>query len=215
MKIVQRLEQRYDAVFLGHLIHLPPVTDALIADAEHFQSWCNVLEARLNQQDSVALHYRIRSDIDPLLSKPTTIELTRLVHGIPESRSIPIEFFRSIDYHKIIEFGQTLSGLLQPDAYITRGERMKPITDLGDGIRWLLAEAQRGYSTQRYKGLGEMNPEQLWETTMNPEMRRLLRVTIEDAVAADSIFTTLMGDQVEPRRLFIEKNALNVGNLDV
>lgn len=215
VNIIKRLERRYDAAFLEHLVHLPPVTDALIADAEHFQSWCDALEVRLNQLNSVALHYRICSDIDPLLGKPTVIELTRLVHGIPESRSIPVEFFRSVDYHKIVEFGQTLSGLLQPDAYMTRGERMKPITDLGDGIRWLLAEAQRGYSTQRYKGLGEMNPAQLWETTMNPEMRRLLRVTIEDAVAADSIFTTLMGDQVEPRRLFIEKNALNVGNLDV
>jgi DNA gyrase subunit B len=215
VKIIRRLARRYDVVFLEELTRLPALTETSTADAVEFQAWCAALETRLNQHDSLALHYLIHSHCDSEFNKPTAIELTRLVHGIPESRLIPIEFFRTGDYAKIVEFGHTLVGLLQPDAYITRGERMKPINDLGEGIRWLLAEAQRGTSTQRYKGLGEMNPEQLWETTMNPEMRRLLRVTIEDAVAADAIFTTLMGDQVEPRRLFIEKNALNVGNLDV
>jgi DNA gyrase subunit B len=137
------------------------------------------------------------------------------VHGIPETRLVPIDFFHTADYAKIVEYGEKLDGLLEPGAYIARGEKRREITDLGDGIRWLLAEAQRGYSIQRYKGLGEMNPDQLWDTTMNPETRRLLRVTIEDAVSADQIFTTLMGDNVEPRREFIERNALDVENLDV
>ena len=141
--------------------------------------------------------------------------MVRFIHGIPETRLVPLEFFHTADYKKIREFGVKTEGLLHAGAFIARGGRRKEISDLGDGIRWLLAEAQRGYSIQRYKGLGEMNPDQLWETTMNSETRRLLRVTIEDAVAADQIFTTLMGDQVEPRRLFIERNALSVENLDI
>ncbi len=212
-RIIKRLESRYDQAFLEEMIKLPPLDGAMIADRSRFQDWCAVLEAGLNQHDSLSLHYQIRiNDQNP--GRPA-IELIRLIHGIPETRVIPPEFFQSVDYGKIIEYGQKVRGLLQPDAYVTRGERQKQISDFGEAIRWLLAEAQRGYSTQRYKGLGEMNPDQLWDTTMNPETRRLLRVTIEDAVAADLIFTTLMGDQVEPRRLFIEKNALNVGNLDV
>jgi len=137
------------------------------------------------------------------------------VHGIPETRQIPLDFFHTADYYRIAEFGEKVSGLLEPGAYLSRGERRKDIAELGEGIRWLLAEAQRGYSIQRYKGLGEMNPEQLWDTTMNPEGRRLLKVTVEDAVAADQIFTTLMGDNVEPRREFIERHALDVEHLDV
>ncbi len=212
--IVKRLENRYDPAFLEELIKSVPLDDSIISDIPRFKSWCDEMEVRLNQHQSFSLHYKLRLD-EQSQEKPSFIELIRLIHGIPETRLIPIDFFHSVDYKKILEYGQKLTGLLQPDAYVIRGERLKKITDLGDGIRWLLAEAQKGYGIQRYKGLGEMNPEQLWETTMNPEMRRLLRVTIEDAVAADLIFTTLMGDQVEPRRLFIEKNALNAENLDV
>jgi DNA gyrase subunit B len=126
-----------------------------------------------------------------------------------------MDFFHTADYAKLVDFGQKLDGLLGEGAMIRRGERSLGISNLGEGIRWLLSEAQRGYTIQRYKGLGEMNPDQLWETTMNPETRRLLKVTIEDAVAADQIFTTLMGDNVEPRREFIERNALEAENLDV
>jgi len=212
--IVKRLATRYDAVFLEELSRLPAF------DAEHHDStqartrWIERMEASLNRAASVSLHYRVR-EVAASAESPAALEVIRLVHGIPETRLVPLEFFRSADYARILHYGQTVNDLLGDGACLVRGERRREISELGEGIRWLLAEAQRGYNIQRYKGLGEMNPEQLWETTMNPETRRLLRVTIEDAVAADQIFTTLMGDQVEPRRDFIERNALNVGNLDI
>jgi DNA gyrase subunit B len=105
--------------------------------------------------------------------------------------------------------------MIGPGAWVERGKERREVSTFGEAIDWLMNQAKQGQTIQRYKGLGEMNPEQLWDTTVNPDTRRLMQVRIEDAVAADEIFTTLMGDEVEPRREFIEKNALAVANLDV
>ena len=136
-------------------------------------------------------------------------------HGIGATRYLPREFFDTNEYRHIMALVAKPSDLIGEGAYVKRGERQAPIANFAGAVEWLMDEARRGQSIQRYKGLGEMNPEQLWDTTVNPETRRLMQVKIEDAVKADEIFTTLMGDQVEPRREFIEKNALTVENLDV
>jgi DNA gyrase subunit B len=128
---------------------------------------------------------------------------------------MPREFFESAEYRRIAELAQTLAGLIGDGAYVVRSGERQSVGSFKEAINWLFEQAKKGQTIQRYKGLGEMNPNQLWETTINPETRRLMQVRIDDAVASDDIFTTLMGDQVEPRREFIEKNALSVANLDV
>ncbi len=141
------------------------------------------------------------------------IERTR--HGNMRVTTIDSEFVHSGDYAQIRQTAEMLRGLVGVGAYVQRGEKKFPVKDFGEAMRWLLAEVQKSMSLQRYKGLGEMNPSQLWETTMDPQIRRLLKVQIDDGIAADEIFTKLMGDEVEPRRAFIELNALGVRNLDV
>jgi DNA gyrase subunit B len=136
-------------------------------------------------------------------------------HGTPSNKYLPREFFESAEYQRIADLARTLAGLIGEGAHVLRGEERHEIGSFKEAMKWLFDQARKGQTIQRYKGLGEMNPEQLWETTINPESRRLMQVKIEDALASDEIFTTLMGDQVEPRREFIEKNALSVMNLDV
>jgi DNA gyrase subunit B len=138
----------------------------------------------------------------------------RVRHGNVRMSVIDEDFVVSGDYRQIQETAKLLEGLIGAGAYVRRGDHQQPVTDFGQAMHWLLREVERTASVQRYKGLGEMNPEQLWETTMDPASRRLLKVQIEDAIAADEIFTKLMGDEVEPRREFIERNAL-IARLDV
>jgi len=143
------------------------------------------------------------------------VRIERTRHGNVRMTTIDTEFVHSGDYAQIRQTAQVLAGLIGEGAYVQRGERKQPVADFAEAMRWLLGEVEKSMTLQRYKGLGEMNPEQLWETTMNIEARRLLKVQIEDGIAADEIFTKLMGDEVEPRRAFIESNALGVRNLDV
>ena len=147
------------------------------------------------------------------------LRISRRHHGNIKSSVITQDFVHGADYAALAEAANTFRGLLSDGAKVTRGEgerqKEEKVGDFRQAMIWLIAEAERSTSRQRYKGLGEMNPQQLWETTMDPTVRRLLRVQIDDAIEADRVFTMLMGDEVEPRREFIETNALRAANIDV
>ncbi len=212
---IERLSRRYNPQVLERMLHMPVIEEVDLHDSEKINDWCSELEGRINSQQKAGerVEINVRQDED---SEQFTIFVRRLTHGIVASeQKIPSEFFASAEYGRIVALGEQLNELLGEGAYVQRGEKQQPVESFKQAIDWLMDEAKRGQHIQRYKGLGEMNPEQLWETTMNPDSRRMLQVNIEDAVAADEIFTTLMGDQVEPRREFIERNALTASNLDV
>ncbi|MCB1758585.1 MAG: DNA topoisomerase (ATP-hydrolyzing) subunit B [Gammaproteobacteria bacterium] len=209
---IKRLSRRYNELLLNKLIYMPTLGDDILGSESGFDRWLSELEARLNVEKSAASHYKLERVAD---ADVDGIRVAHWVHGISTESHFPFDFFRSGEYRKMVELGQKLDGLLGEGAYVSRGERSQKVNSFEKALAWLTEEAKRGQHIQRYKGLGEMNPDQLWETTMDPEVRRLLRVSIEDAIGADEVFTTLMGDQVEPRREFIEKNALTVENLDI
>jgi DNA gyrase subunit B len=211
--IVRRWARRYDERFLEQLLYVPVLTTDKFDRIDELRDWCRDLEIKLNALDDVSRRYRV--SVHTLAAGGHRIDLQRLEHGLTSERHIPREFFDSAEYLRIAALAQMLSDLIGPGAYIQRGEERHEVASFKAAMIWLFEQAKKGQTIQRYKGLGEMNPEQLWDTTINPETRRLMQVRIEDAVAADDIFTTLMGDAVEPRREFIEKNALHVSNLDV
>ena len=212
--IIDRWGRRYDPEVLGALIWLPAVDDAQLENPSAMQGWCSALEQRLAVDDRTRAKYKVAYEAgdDENESK---IEVSREHHGGRTVKLIHAGFFRSPEYQRIAAIGTKFRDLLGPGASVVRGGDRQEVATVPEAIEWLMAKAKQGQSIQRYKGLGEMNPEQLWETTINPETRRLMQVRIEDALAADEVFTTLMGDQVEPRREFIERNALAVSNLDV
>ncbi|MCB1048868.1 MAG: DNA gyrase subunit B, partial [Calditrichaeota bacterium] len=157
---------------------------------------------------------RVRAHFDDK-SERWQLRVEKMLHGNLKSGVIDEEFLLSGDYQQIHKTSQLISGLIGNNAVMRRGDKSQAVSSFAESMEWLLAEVERGLTKQRYKGLGEMNPEQLWDTTMDPAVRRLLRVQIDDAIVADEIFTTLMGDNVEPRRAFIEGNALYARNIDV
>ncbi len=206
----QRLSRRYDELFLKHIVDVERFS--IDWDDNDKQGWCDRLAEKMNAEAPPSVSYEIevvQSDLGADLC------LRRTTYGVADEKRIRRDFFMGPEYRLIGGLADTLSGLLQDGAEVRRGASSSPVANFGEAYEWLMKESRKGRTIQRFKGLGEMNPEQLWDTTVNPETRRLLKVTIEDAVGADEIFTTLMGDEVEPRRNFIEKHALDVTNLDV
>jgi DNA gyrase subunit B len=214
MAVIQRLARRYDCTLLEQLIYLPGLESQQLRDTVYLNQWVDSLTRRLNDGIDGAAVYHVTVEL-LLEGEDQGVSITRRTHGLERHFRLTPEFFASLEYKQLSEFGLRLAGVFDQGADLQRGERSRLVKGFREVMEWLLEEAKRGQHIQRYKGLGEMNPAQLWDTTMNPETRRLLQVRIEDAIAADEIFTTLMGDQVEPRRDFIEQNALDVLNLDV
>jgi len=205
--VIERESKLIDEEVLHALLKQPTALD--LADEQATQKSAKAVSALLAGQD-----IRVEGRFDDK-NERYVLAISKTQHGIVHHSAIDVDFVQSGDYAQIKRTAQLLQGLLGEGAYIKRGEQQHPVKEFRDAIDWVLGEVQRGVGIQRYKGLGEMNPEQLWETTMNPKTRRLLRTQIEDAISADEIFTTLMGDAVEPRRNFIESNALGARNLDI
>lgn len=212
--VIERLSRQISNHLLTRLVYQKSLLNGLLTSESDMQSWCETFAKDLNEYEESSNIY----DVEVSYDAERQIYLPKVKirqHGIDNFYVLSHEFLNSDDYAKIAELGAEIGELLEDSAYVSRGEKRKEVSTFKEALDWLINESKRGLYLQRYKGLGEMNPDQLWETTMDPEFRRMLKVTIEDAIAADLLFTTLMGDQVEPRREFIEANALQVTNLDV
>ena len=205
--VIERVSRLVDEDVLHALLTKPVALD--LADENAARQSAGTLNALL-----AGRNIRVEPQVDEK-NERFMLAVTRTQHGIVRHCYIDSDFVQSGDYEQVRHTAQVLHGLLGEGAYVKRGENQRAVDSFREAIDWLLGEVQRGVSIQRYKGLGEMNPEQLWETTMDPATRRLLKTQIEDAIIAEEIFSTLMGDQVEPRRNFIEANALGARNLDI
>lgn len=213
--MIQHLSRRYPIDTLQAILDLAPLSADDLTDSSKMLEWTKKWQAQLQQTtNNEAIRYQVTvyENTERHVFLPEIIIST---HGLETTYKISYEFFKTLEYQCLLDMATQLYGLIGSGAYIQRDTKKQSIKNFKEVYEWLLAEARRGQIIQRYKGLGEMNPDQLWETTMDPNTRRLLRVTVEDAIATDQIFTTLMGDQVEPRREFIQQNALEVDNLDV
>lgn len=211
---IERLKRKYPSSIMNRLLYHPELTEESLGNKEKVTAWTEALVADLvaKDEDATIFNAEVAFDDERNLYYPV-INIRQ--HGVDKAHTLNYDFISSKDYVRIANTGRQIGNLVTDGGYVQRGEKVHNIEYFEEGLEWLISESKRGLYTQRYKGLGEMNPDQLWETTMDPEARRMLRVTIEDAIAADQLFATLMGDQVEPRRDFIEQNALRVVNLDI
>ncbi|OUS69307.1 DNA topoisomerase (ATP-hydrolyzing) subunit B [Pseudoalteromonas sp. A601] len=214
VKVIERLKRKYPNTVMNRLIYQSELKAEHLADEEKVIAWTKELVDDLIERDEDATIFHAGTEYDTERNLYYPVVNIRQ-HGVDKAHVLHYDFITSRDYQRIAVTGKNIANIISEGAYIQRGEKTKAVDNFVDALDWLIAESKRGIYIQRYKGLGEMNPSQLWETTMDPDARRMLQVTIEDAVGADQLFATLMGDQVEPRREFIETNALRVVNLDV
>ena len=212
--VAEKLFRIYPYEALHGMLFVNPIALADLSIPSRMETFAAELSEQLPTDPKDGMFFRVLVEPDPERSE-SRIAVERVQHGLTDRFIFGHQFFDGGDFEKIRQAAGLLVGLVSPGARVDRGERSLEVSGFEQAYDWLMSEARRGPQIQRYKGLGEMNPEQLWETTMDSSTRRLLKVTVEDMIAADQIFVTLMGDEVEPRREFIESNALNVSNLDV
>ncbi len=213
-RIIKRISRQYPMEVLDALVHMPELSQEEMKQRETVEAWTRHLETAVADinRNGTQFSFSVREDDEEHSYMPLVSATT---HGTTRKVALTGDFFKSLEYKEIHKLGVTLKGLFEEGAYVKRGDKTHPVSSFKEALDWLMADGMKGHYLQRYKGLGEMNPEQLWETTMDPQNRRMSKVTIEDAMGADQLFATLMGDQVEPRRDFIESNALSVANLDI
>ncbi|QDC50469.1 DNA topoisomerase (ATP-hydrolyzing) subunit B [Candidatus Methylopumilus universalis] len=207
--VIRRIAPHYDEAVLRAILHVGAID---LTSEPKVEKVAQAIRERLINKSAEKSEVIVSLDEE---TKTYKLAVHKFVHGNLESCVIDALFLSSGDYQQLLKTSQMLDGLVGAGAAIQRGEKSESVSNFKEALDWLLGEAKHNLNIQRYKGLGEMNPEQLWETTMDPNVRRLLKVQIDDAISADEIFSTLMGDQVEPRRAFIENNALGASNLDI
>jgi len=213
-KIIQRLSQRYPLAMMHSLIQQEEFAEEQLRDRAQVEAWASKLVTAIAAKEpglKPSISIETMGEGEDAMHLP---RLTIYIHQLPHYYLLDSVFFHSGEYHRLMRLAQAWVHVLEDSAVLKRGDKVLPIRSFAELWNQLMQDSRRGLNIQRYKGLGEMNPEQLWETTMDPENRRMLRVNIQDAIEADHMFSCLMGDDVEPRREFIETNALSVANLD-